>query len=68
MFISFFMCCCLFLEGEKEVDSEQRLKDILGLTCRPVEETMRDMARTLFKIQSKVIGINFQFYPLYIYT
>jgi nucleoside-diphosphate-sugar epimerase len=37
--------------GEKEVDSVDRLRDILGLTCRPVEETMRDMARTLFEMK-----------------
>mmetsp|Transcript_31401 Transcript_31401/g.36646 ORF Transcript_31401/g.36646 Transcript_31401/m.36646 type:complete len:398 (+) Transcript_31401:172-1365(+) len=35
--------------GNKEVDSEERLKNILGITCRPVEETIRDMAKVLLE-------------------
>lgn len=37
--------------GEKEVDSEERLKtDLCGLVCRPVEVTMADMAKSLLRI------------------
>ncbi len=36
--------------GDKEVDAKDRLMDILGMECRPVEETMADMARTLFEM------------------
>ena len=37
--------------GEKEVDAEERLQEILGLSMRAPEETMSDMARTLFEMR-----------------
>ncbi len=42
--------------GDKEVEAEERLRDLLGLECRSVEDTMRDMARTLFEMdKAKII-------------
>ena len=40
-----------FIIGDKEVDAEDRLQEILGLKIRKVEETMSDMARTLFEMR-----------------
>jgi hypothetical protein len=37
--------------GDKEVDATERLQDILGLTMRPAELTMSDMAKTLFELR-----------------
>lgn len=33
--------------GDREVEASERLKRDLGVVCRPVEETMEDMARAL---------------------
>ena len=33
--------------GEREVEASERLEHDLGVVCRPVEETMRDMAEAL---------------------
>uniref|UniRef100_A0A7S2R0A6 NAD-dependent epimerase/dehydratase domain-containing protein n=1 Tax=Eucampia antarctica TaxID=49252 RepID=A0A7S2R0A6_9STRA len=39
--------------GQKEVECAQRCYDELnGLTCRPVEDTMRDMAKVLLKTKT----------------
>lgn len=40
-------------KGDKEVEAEERLGNILGLKCRSVEDTMRDMARTLFEMENE---------------
>ena len=41
------------LTGDKEVEAKERLRNILGLECRSVEDTMRDMARTLFEMENE---------------
>lgn len=33
--------------GDREVEASERLEKDLGVVCRPTEETMRDMAKTM---------------------
>lgn len=38
--------------GEREVEASERLERDLGVVCRPVEETMQDMAETILCVNS----------------
>ena len=43
--------------GDREVLCEERLKEELGIVCRPVVDTFRDMTRDLYtnKVEAEIV-------------